>query len=131
MFPIVVLSLAAGIACTAEKKPQTAITPSEAYKMAEQDTSIVLLDVRSPEEYASETGHLKGALLIPVQDLEKRIDELERHKGRKVIAYCRTGHRSEQATMFLNSHGFTTMNMEGGILRWNKENLPVVKEIQK
>jgi rhodanese-related sulfurtransferase len=129
IFPVMLLSF--GIVCTAQHKPQTTVTPAEAYRMIEEDTSIVLLDVRTPGEYASETGHLKGTLLIPVQDLAQRIDELDRYKGRTIIAYCRTGRRSAQAASLLNSRGFTTMNMEGGILKWNEEKLPVVKEIQK
>jgi rhodanese-related sulfurtransferase len=131
VFPIMLLSLAAGLVCTAEKKPRTSIGPAETYKMIQQDTSVVLLDVRTPGEYTSETGHLEGALLIPVQELQQRIGELDRYKGRTIIAYCRSGHRSAQATGLLNSRGFTTLNMEGGVLRWNEEKLPVAKEKQK
>lgn len=131
MMSIFVISLSAGIVCTAQQEPGTAITPAETYKMVKEDTSVVLLDVRTPGEYASETGHLKGSLLIPVQELEQRIGELGSYKERTIIAYCRTGHRSAQATNLLNARGFKTINMEGGILRWNEESLPVVKEEQK
>jgi rhodanese-related sulfurtransferase len=131
VLPIVLLSLVAGLVCRPEKKAQMSIGPAEAYDMIKQDTSIVLLDVRTPGEYTSETGHLKDALLIPVQELEQRIGELDRYKGRKIIAYCRSGHRSAQATSLLNSRGFTTLNMEGGILGWNEKKLPVVNEEQK
>jgi len=131
VLPIVLLSFTLGFVCSPEKKPRTAIEPDQALEMIQQDTTIVLLDVRTPGEYASETGHLKGALLIPVQELPQRIGELDRYKGKTIIAYCRSGRRSLQATNLLNSRGFTTINMEGGMLRWNEEKLPVVKEEQK
>ncbi|HLP14909.1 MAG TPA: rhodanese-like domain-containing protein, partial [Bacteroidota bacterium] len=92
------------------------------------DTTLVILDVRTAEEYYSETGHLPKAILIPVQALEERIDALDQYKHRPILVYCRTGHRSTTATEILQRHGFTVRNMDGGITRWNAEQLPVVKE---
>jgi rhodanese-related sulfurtransferase len=129
--PIILLSTAVGLICSPGRGSLRTIEPAHALKMIQQDTSIVLLDVRTPGEYTSETGHLKGALLIPVQELSQRIGELDRYKGKTIIAYCRSGRRSAEATNLLNSRGFTTINMEGGILKWNEEKLPVVKEEQK
>jgi rhodanese-related sulfurtransferase len=92
-----------------------------------EDSSVVLLDVRTPEEFRSETGHLSGAMLIPVQELEHRTVELEQYKERTIIAYCRTGRRSSTAATLLNGKGFNVLNMTGGIVRWNTEQRPVVK----
>ena len=104
------------------------VTAEEALALAKADTTILLLDVRTKGEYESQTGHLKGALLIPVQELETRIGELEQFKGRKIIAYCRTGNRSSHATDYLNRQGFTVVNLSGGITEWNRKGYPVVRE---
>lgn len=109
-------------------KDQTTITPSEAVKLVDEDKSVVLLDVRTNEEFRSETGHLKGAILIPVQELEARLNELEPFKEKTIIAYCRSGNRSGRAVALLNGKGYRAINLTGGMIQWNKENLPVVKE---
>jgi phage shock protein E len=104
------------------------ITPLEASNLLKKDTAIILLDVRTQAEFESETGHLKNAILIPVQELENRIDELKKYQKKEIIVYCRTGHRSTNATSILWEHGYQVMNMTGGIMQWNIEKLPVVKE---
>jgi rhodanese-related sulfurtransferase len=108
------------------------VEPKQAEMLLESgDTNYVFLDVRTPKEYDSETGHLKGATLIPVQELEGRLGELAADSAKTIIAYCRSGHRSGIATDMLLKHGFKAQNMVGGMLRWNAENRPVVKtEIQ-
>jgi len=106
------------------------VSPGEVNKMIANDTNIVLLDVRTVSEFNSEAGHLKSAYLIPVDELETRINELDKFKTRSMIVYCRSGHRSGIALPILLKHGFKVRNMEGGINRWNAEQLPVIKEIQ-
>jgi rhodanese-related sulfurtransferase len=66
--------------------------------------------------------------LIPTQEIERRLGELVPHKSKAILAYCRTGHRSDEAQRLLKEHGFKVLDMAGGILRWNEEQLPVVKE---
>ena len=106
------------------------IAPDESMKFLGHDTTVVFLDVRTPKEYGSETGHLKGAILIPVDTLESRISELEPYKSKTIIAYCRSGVRSARAQTILAQHGFHALSMIGGITRWNKELLPVIREQQ-
>jgi rhodanese-related sulfurtransferase len=107
--------------------PGPSITPAEVQRLMETDTALVLLDVRTAEEFAGDTGHLRGARLIPVQDLEKRIAELESYRGKKIITYCRSGNRSGHAAGILHNRGFTALNMTGGMIRWNAEQRPLVK----
>jgi len=102
------------------------ITVDEAQTMMEGDKNIVLLDVRTPHEFAGPSGHLKGAMLIPIQELEQRIGEMEPFKDRMIIAYCRTGNRSGIAATILTRRGYQAVNMDGGIVQWNKQQLPVV-----
>ena len=104
------------------------ITPEAVHKLIDKDTSVVILDVRTSAEFKSETGHLSKAILIPLQELDKRADELKKYQKRLIIAYCRTGHRSGIAAAMLKKLGYKVSNMEGGITRWNAEKLPVVKE---
>ena len=107
--------------------PDTTITTQRAYELMQNDTNFVILDVRRLDEFASATGHLENAILIPVEKLEDRFTELEPYKNKTIIAVCRTGNRSGRATAFLNARGYTVVNLLGGIVKWNEEKLPVVK----
>ena len=69
-----------------------------------------LLDVRTPQEFAS--GHIPGAVNIPVDDLRSRLGELPR--DRKIAAYCQVGQRGYLATRILRQAGFTAANIGGG-----------------
>ncbi len=104
------------------------VTPAETYKALGRDTSYVFLDVRTPEEFKSGTGHLEGAILIPIDSLGKSIGTLEPYRSKTIVAYCRSGVRSARAQKILAQAGFRALSMEGGMIRWNSENLPVVKE---
>jgi rhodanese-related sulfurtransferase len=106
------------------------ISPSDTFKLLQGDSTIIVLDVRTPAEFKSETGHLAHALLLPVQELERRVDELQNYQQKLIIVYCRTGHRSTTATDILQKHGHNVRNMEGGITRWRAERFPVEKENQ-
>jgi len=84
----------------------------------------MFLDVRTPEEYAE--GHVKGAVLIPVQTLAERMAEVP--KDKQVYVYCHSGVRSARASTMLAKHGFTNIeNVVGGIVAWKKQHYPVVK----
>lgn len=74
-----------------------------------------LLDVRQPKEY--QEHHLPGAQLIPLNELEGRLAELDPEV--ETIVYCRSGVRSRSACQFLRKRGFDKIyNMKGGILAW-------------
>ncbi len=103
------------------------LKPEELKRIIEMDKKgeYVLVDVRQPEEY--EDGHIPGARLIPLGELEKRQNELER--DRKIVTYCRSGHRSMGAATLLCGLGFKDVyTMEGGILNWNHETLTGLAE---
>ncbi len=76
-----------------------------------KDTDAMVLDVRSPKEYAS--GHLDGAINIPLEELRSRLGELPRN--REIWTYCRVGQRSYYAARLLRLNGFTASNISGGI----------------
>jgi rhodanese-related sulfurtransferase len=87
------------------------IDAKSAIVLIENDDNITLLDVRSIPEYKE--GHLVGATLIPLQQLEKNLSKLE--KNRKILVYCRSGNRSVAASRILERHGFKPVNIKGGI----------------
>jgi rhodanese-related sulfurtransferase len=82
--------------------------------------SLVLLDVRTHEEFISEEGHIPGVILIPMGELKSRVDELEKFRSQEMIVICSSGSRSGSATRFLRKKGFEAFNMEGGMQAWNK-----------
>jgi phage shock protein E len=124
---LVVLSFVFGCATY---KPYKDITVAELKDRLEKKNDLVILDVRTKEEYESETGHLPGAILIPVQDLEKRYQELDSLKSKEIVAYCRSGVRSARASKFLGEKGFKVLNMLGGIKAWN-ERKPSTAKVKK
>ena len=87
--------------------------------IAKHPTSI-LLDVRTKEEFEGTVnpnyGTLKGAINIPIQDLSRRLAELEIYKNKEILVFCSHSHRSPQAAYILNQHGFNkVLNMFGGM----------------
>ena len=102
------------------------LSPREARHMLKHDANVTLLDVRTLQEY-DQDGHLVNAILIPVQELEARIDLLLPFRNKKIVIYCRSGNRSVTAARILSKHGFYIYNLDGGINNWKKEHLPVEK----
>jgi rhodanese-related sulfurtransferase len=85
--------------------------------------NLVILDVRTKSEYDS--GHIYGAILIPVADLPTRIGELLSHLSDPMIVYCGSGKRSTTACGILVSNGFTNVyNMTGGLSAWKSAGYP-------
>jgi rhodanese-related sulfurtransferase/DNA-directed RNA polymerase subunit RPC12/RpoP len=85
--------------------------------------NVILLDVRSREEFAGKDkdkfGRLKGAINIPVDELERRSGELNKYKNKEIVVYCSHSHRSPRASYILNQKGFTKVtNMEYGMSEW-------------
>jgi len=104
------------------------VSPKEVFDRAQRDSNVVLIDVRTEEEYNGDLGHVAGTILIPVQQLDQRANELDKYKDRIIIAICRSGNRSGKAAELLSHRGFTALNMEGGMLQWNRDKLPVIRD---
>ncbi len=91
------------------------ITIEQAKSLIESKPSLIILDVRTQEEYDSD--HIEGAILIPVDELENRLDELS--KNDELLVYCQTGNRSTNAVNILQANGFTKIfHMNDGITGW-------------
>jgi rhodanese-related sulfurtransferase len=88
--------------------------------------NVVLLDVRTPEEFngtaPDKFGRLADAINIPVQELEKRMAELKKYKDKEIIVYCSYSHRSPMASYMLMQKGFTKVtNMQLGMSEWKNK----------
>jgi len=91
------------------------------------DNDVVVLDVRESNEY--NTGHIRDSIHIPMSSLVKRLTELDKFKNKQILAYCRSGSRSNSACRTLNKQGFENVsNLAGGIMSWSNANLPVTKK---
>ena len=92
------------------------VSPSEGLNIYNKKTHL-FLDVRTTDENLDNA--IPNSLLIPLQDLNDRINELEDYKSKNIIVYCASGGRSANATTFLRRFGFQAQNLEGGMFSWN------------
>lgn len=102
------------------------LSPQDFIHQAKADTSAVILDVRTPAEYAE--GHLEGAKLldyINAEAFDAGVKTLD--KANIYYIYCRSGRRSHGACEKMKAQGFKVYDMEGGYLNWTKLGLPIVK----
>ena len=102
--------------------------PAKVQAMIEEDgESIAIIDVREPWEYASDTGHVKGSLLIPMNQIPDSIEKIrEIAREKKIGIICNSGHRSYYATSFLVDNRIENVfNIEGGIIKWLLSDLGV------
>ncbi len=85
----------------------------------------VVLDVRSAEEF--QTGHIEGAINIPHSDIEDEIAKLKAI-DKTIVVHCRSGYRAGKAEAKMAKLGLTNfVHLEGDMLGWQEQNLPLVK----
>lgn len=95
------------------------ITPEGAMERLSNENDIVILDVRTKEEY--DTGHIKNSILIPVDVLEEEAIESLKDKDATIFIYCRSGNRSKTAANILINLGYQNVYDLGGINDWPYE----------
>ncbi len=104
------------------------VTPQDAAAtIADPPDDLVILDVRTPEEYAE--GHVDGAVLLDFyrEDFAEQLAELDPDVS--YVLYCRSGNRSGQTRTLMSDLGFTDVaDVEGGIVNWQSAGLPVVTD---
>jgi len=98
------------------------VSRAEAREMVGKGAQLV--DVRVDHEW--ETGHLPGAVHIPLAELAARVAEID--KDRPVILYCRGGNRSSMATTALAEAGYDAAKLTAGAVGWEEEGLPFEPE---
>ena len=96
------------------------ITPEELKQRIESGEELNIVDVREPHEH--EEFNIGGTLLPLGQIRAMQVDEIEDLKDKEVIVYCRSGGRSGQAAMILETMGFQNIkNLTGGLLAWQEK----------
>ena len=98
----------------------------ELKQQVDKGEDVLVLDVRSAEEYAGDLGHIAGSINISIEDLFRRLNELKAYKKRFIVVVCRTDRRSMKASQLLTQTGFSNVAiLKGGIEQWNRSGLPV------
>jgi len=87
----------------------------------------VVLDVRTPQEYA--TGHIPGAINIPHTEIEARLAELKKFRKTELVVHCRAGGRAAQAERVLAAAGFDSIrDLSGHMQQWRSDGHPVTND---
>ena len=98
------------------------LTPQEAKLQMDQQTDLVVVDVRTQEEYAA--GHIPSAVLLPVEQIEAKDNSVAKvlpDKNAEIFVYCRSGKRAGRAVAALIEQGYTNVWNIGGIMDWPYE----------
>jgi rhodanese-related sulfurtransferase len=108
-----------------ENKTFQDINSKDAFELI-QNKDVLILDVRTPGEYAQ--GHIKNSILIPVQVLNTDYKKILEYRKKTIFIYCRSGNRSVVASNILISNGFENLyNLKNGIKDWVKQGHPIEK----
>lgn len=121
----VLAALGISMGCTAQNKVKP-VEPARFIAAYKSDSTAVLLDVRTPKEFAE--GHINGACNINWLDsaaFATAVKQLD--KAPTYYIYCRSGRRSNAAAVNMQGLGFKVVDMQGGILHWIELGMPVVK----
>ena len=103
----------------------TGISPAEAVQCMNREKGVVI-DVCSATEFAE--SHIKGALNVPLDELEARLDKAVKNKSTPLILVCAAGVRSKRAQAMAQKLGYEKVHsLHGGLKAWKDANLPVAK----
>ncbi len=101
----------------------TKITAEEAKTLIDSGTDVVILDVRTQEEY--DAGHIEGAVLLPYDRIDQEAEAMFTDKDIMILIYCRSGNRSAIAARSFIALGYSDVTDFGGIIDWPYD---IVKE---
>lgn len=109
------------------RPPFRKLSPPVAYEMIRDNPEMLILDLRRPEEYNGETGHVRRARNIPLDRLPYRLLEISAFRDDTVLVYCGVGDCGEKAMTILQASGFEdAVLMDGGIDGWIREGFKTV-----
>lgn len=120
---LTILAIATQVAC---QQDSSSLREVDAFKTEIAKPNVVLLDVRTPEEYSA--GHLKGAVNIDFRNPEfgMKLDSLDHDKQYEL--YCHSGKRSGESVKMMQKKGFKNVHhLKGGISVWEEKGNPTVK----
>ncbi|KAF0219433.1 MAG: rhodanese y domain superfamily [Geobacteraceae bacterium] len=120
----VMVTLLSAMTATAIAAGYRNIGSVEAKALLAKNKNVFLLDVRTSEEYRQ--AHLHGSVLIPINELERRVAEIPR--DRTIVVYCAVGSRSVPVAGFLAGKGYRDVyNMSDGIIGWYRNGFAIVR----
>jgi uncharacterized membrane protein YdjX (TVP38/TMEM64 family)/rhodanese-related sulfurtransferase len=94
----------------------------------DSDKDLLVLDVRTADDFVGEQGHIEAAVNIPVEDLQQCMDEIGNHLEQPVAIVCRTDKKSAKAALLLTEEGFSDVHIvRGGMTKWLEAGLPVLR----
>ncbi|MEM9213125.1 MAG: rhodanese-like domain-containing protein [Cyanobacteria bacterium P01_F01_bin.150] len=103
---------------------ETVISQEQLLGQISSDAAPLILDVRTIDEYQS--GHVPGAINIPIQELSYRLEDLPDNKDISIVIYCERGVRSRRGYGYLQDAGFTHIQrLEGDMSAWRQQNRPI------
>lgn len=103
-----------------QQNTDNTITVEQLKLQMKSDSALVILDVRTPAELVGPLGKIERVINIPIQELQERIDELEKYKDKEIAVICRSGNRSNIGTRILRAHGFNAKNVLGGMIEYKR-----------
>lgn len=101
------------------------LSTAQATQLINKEDAVVL-DIRDKGDFGQ--GHLANAINIPYANLANRMTELSVHKEKPIILVCKTGQTVSMAGKMLREQGYNAVRLNGGMMEWNAQNLPVVKK---
>jgi len=113
---IILLLLVTLVGCGNKEITYQTISAATAKEMMDEDKDVIILDVRTKDEYNEK--HIEGAILLPVTVVAERVESLIPDKDTTILVYCRSGNRSATASAELVSLGYTDVYDFGGIIDW-------------
>lgn len=118
---VLIIITAATVSCQSSgKSDDFNMTIADLKEKMKSDSSLVILDVRTPQELTGELGQIDGVINIPVQVLDQEINKLEKYKDKNIAVICRSGNRSVTATKILQGKGYKAKNVLGGMIAYRK-----------
>jgi rhodanese-related sulfurtransferase len=124
--PIVAVCAALALAQTGcgRKAPSAQIPAGELLAGIDASAAPLILDVRTPAEFAG--GHVPGARNIPIDELALRVAEISDHRDAEIVVYCERGPRAAKAASLLAGSGFASVrHLEGDMSGWRAAGLPI------
>lgn len=124
LFIVVIIVTFVSLQCSAKATAQSSVAASPYLIERVANNEWLLIDVRSPQEFAD--GHIPGAVNMPHDNINDYIADLEGHKDKPIIIYCRSGRRAQLAMKVLQDMDFSeVMHLEGDMLGWSAAGLTI------
>lgn len=105
----------------AQQDKDNTMTIEQLKQQMKNDSTIMILDVRTSAELIGPLGKLDKVINIPIQVLEQRLGELEKFKDKEIAVICRSGNRSNTGMRILQANGFKARNVLGGMIEYRRK----------